>query len=77
MPNKLEILQIFEDGIPCRSKLLPEFIMNAWEVKSRPSEIMVGFCKVRKQHNCLNSYNVKMFQEKKYTITGAGNISDS
>uniref|UniRef100_A0A1B6D024 Ig-like domain-containing protein n=1 Tax=Clastoptera arizonana TaxID=38151 RepID=A0A1B6D024_9HEMI len=52
--SKLEILDIFVNGIPCRSKLLPKFIRDSWEVKSRPSEVMIGYCKVP----CLDSTNI-------------------
>lgn len=46
MENDLAILNIFEDGIPCRSKLLSEHIQNMDVVKKRSSEVMFAFCKV-------------------------------
>lgn len=51
--DELGILDIFENGLPCRSKLLPKSVFNDTNVASRPSEIMTGFCKVL----CISEYN--------------------
>lgn len=46
LEDDLAILTIFEDGIPCRSKLLSGHIQNLDVVNKRSSEVMFAYCKV-------------------------------
>ncbi|KAL3286825.1 hypothetical protein HHI36_001315 [Cryptolaemus montrouzieri] len=40
----LELLQLFQEGIPCSSHILPDGIKKLPEVKNRKDEIMIAFC---------------------------------
>ncbi|XP_023241586.1 Ig-like V-type domain-containing protein FAM187A isoform X2 [Centruroides sculpturatus] len=44
-PVNENLLSVYRNGIPCRSKLLPKAIRNLQEIKERKSEFLVGFCK--------------------------------
>ncbi|XP_071054393.1 uncharacterized protein [Onthophagus taurus] len=43
---ELDLLKIFEGGMPCESHILPSSFKNLPDVKERTGEIMVGYCKV-------------------------------
>lgn len=42
----LELLDMFEEGIPCRSQLFSEHTRGLKEVSDRSSEVMMAYCKV-------------------------------
>lgn len=54
LEDDLAILNIFEDGIPCRSKLLSGHIQNLDVVSKRRSEVMFAYCKVSFADGLLN-----------------------
>lgn len=51
-----QFLQIFKYGIPCRSHILPSSLRNIKYIRERQSEIMTGYCKVKRAH--LNGYKI-------------------
>ncbi|XP_024218491.1 uncharacterized protein [Halyomorpha halys] len=42
----LEILQLFAQGLPCWSPLLPRIVRHNRDVRNRSNEMMLAFCKV-------------------------------
>lgn len=42
----LELITIFQNGLPCDSHILPESVQNIPQIKNRRNEIMLGYCKV-------------------------------
>lgn len=46
LKDDLDLLEMFEEGIPCRSKLLSTTIRELQPVANRSSEVLVAYCKV-------------------------------
>lgn len=47
--DDIDLINMFEEGIPCRSNLLSEDFRSFEALANRKSEVMVAYCKV----NCL------------------------
>ncbi|CAG9564298.1 unnamed protein product [Danaus chrysippus] len=42
-----KLFEVYPDGIPCRSRILPPSIRNMLSVQQRPNEIMLGLCRIK------------------------------
>ncbi|XP_065171309.1 uncharacterized protein [Atheta coriaria] len=46
LPIHIELVKVFQYGIPCSSYILPQSIKNLEQVRNRSNEVMVGYCKI-------------------------------
>ncbi|PZC76222.1 hypothetical protein B5X24_HaOG204902 [Helicoverpa armigera] len=60
----IELFQAFPTGLPCRSQYLPKTLRDMKALQERPSEIMIGMCKVP----CSSSPDVEIEETTKPKI---------
>uniref|UniRef100_A0A2A4JUC8 Ig-like domain-containing protein n=1 Tax=Heliothis virescens TaxID=7102 RepID=A0A2A4JUC8_HELVI len=69
----IELFQAFPTGLPCRSQYLPKTLQAMKALQQRPSEIMIGMCKVP----CLVTPTVKIIHPKKSSTKKEPTIKSS
>lgn len=61
LPIHIELVKVFQYGIPCSSYILPQSIKNLEQVRNRSNEVMVGYCKV-------STENLRLVENTNFTI---------
>ncbi|CAG9564280.1 unnamed protein product [Danaus chrysippus] len=72
-----KLFEVYPDGIPCRSRILPPSIRNMPSVQQRPNEIMLGLCRVSADVGSTNLIQVRCKEAIGNIRSQSGDIIES